>query len=153
MRYFRYWVILMAFWTLMEFKWDPIMMGLGLLLSGSVVFITQPRLDRLGIVLPGLMVMIRYLAYLIVEIMIASVQHMIRILSREEERVISFELKLENGTRLEWVMMANLITLTPGTLTLDIGERTLKVLAVESSFRKQELIEKNLLETYHKIFG
>ncbi|MCK5762666.1 MAG: Na+/H+ antiporter subunit E, partial [Clostridiales bacterium] len=95
----------------------------------------------------------KYIILLFFEIFISSFHHIRRILSKDEENVVIFELDVKSEKMVELIMMANFITLTPGTVTIDICDDKIKVVAIESRNKDRGIIRKKLENTFYKIFN
>ena len=143
---------LMAFWMLLTFEINSYVMLFGVLFSMITTIFSFKLLEENKVVFPKLSVVIKYTFYLIKEILVSSFMHIRRILSNEEERIAVIDLGFKNQNRFVLVLMANFITLTPGTLALDVEEDKIKILAIESSLRQREDIEKGIYEIFYKIF-
>lgn len=76
-----------------------------------------------------LLLMLKYLFYLLVQIYASGFQAILRMLKGHTDvGIVEFETRLEN--ELYICLLANSITLTPGTVTLDKSGRWLKVLCL-----------------------
>lgn len=145
-------VYLMGFWMLLTFRLDINILLLGVVFSGIIAMFSGKLLESNEVELPSIKVIVKYMLYLFKEILVSSFIHIRRIVSREEEIIAEIDLHFDNGNLFELVMMANFITLTPGTLSLDVGKKQIKILAIESSMKKRDSIEEGIHETFCKIF-
>jgi multisubunit Na+/H+ antiporter MnhE subunit len=84
--------------------------------------------------------------------MISSVIHILRIVSSSHEKIVEINLELNTKDILEVVMMANFITLTPGTLSVEMDQCYIKLLAIESNHKSKDDIEKGLYRIFSRIF-
>jgi multicomponent Na+:H+ antiporter subunit E len=142
----------MGFWMLLTFRLDINILLLGVVFSGIIAMFSGKLLESNEVELPSIKVIVKYMLYLFKEILVSSFIHIRRIVSREEEIIAEIDLHFDNGNLFELVMMANFITLTPGTLSLDVGKKQIKILAIESSMKKRDSIEEGIHETFCKIF-
>lgn len=83
-------------------------------------------------------VWIRYITTLIYQIIVANFQVAYIVLNPKleiEPQIIEYKTKIKNG-RLK-AILANSITLTPGTITVDIKEDVLKIHCLKEKFAKE----------------
>lgn len=130
---------LFALWLLLNGQWTTEIAVTGLVISVLLyLFICKfmdysPRRD--WEVIKRLPRLIAYIGYLIKEIWISAFQTIRLIWSPKmdvEPEVTSFRTKLKTG----WgkVILANSITLTPGTITVDINDDVMLVHCVDKSY-------------------
>ena len=126
-------VLLFAFWLGLSGHFTPLLIGLGLASTGLAVFLAH-RMDILDHEThPALLTLrlVRYWIYLAGEVVKANIDVIRRIL--RPGKSISpqlVRLPLPQKTDLARVIYANSITLTPGTVTLELGEKSLLVHAL-----------------------
>jgi len=129
-------VILMAFWALLSEKFDAFHLSLGVICSLIVAYISHDLLFANVRVGDGRIIAQRFLHYipwLLREIVTANFHVAYLALSPRmpiDPQVMTFKTKLESD--ISWVTLANSITLTPGTITMDIEEREFVVHALDS---------------------
>ena len=119
--------LLFALWILFNGQWTGEIAVTGVVLCGLIyLFIWKfmdysPRKEwRLCKLLPKA---IAYLGYLIKEICVSAVQTLRFVWSAKEEvepQLVSFHTKVK--TEAGRVILANSITMTPGTITVDVAE-------------------------------
>ncbi|CAN5405342.1 Na+/H+ antiporter subunit E [soil metagenome] len=122
--------LLLIYWVLLSGKFDVLHIGAGALTAVFVAFVTQPlralhpvigqSVDRpLGGIRWGAVVL--FVPFLVKEIVISSVQVASMVLHPRmpiQPRLIRFRTNLPHP--LARLALANSITLTPGTVTLDV---------------------------------
>lgn len=132
-------IVLFAFWVLLNGQWTGEIALVGLVLCGLLYLFMRkfmgysPR--REWAVCRRLPRLMAYFAYLVGEIFQAAWGTIRLIWSPKEivePEVTSFRTRLESG----WakVVLANSITLTPGTITVDVRDDLFLVHCVDKSF-------------------
>ena len=125
--------VLFGTWLLLSGHYDPLLVGLGLASCASVVYVTH-RMDVIDHEGQPVHLTWRGAAYwpwLLVEIMKANIDVARRILT--PGRSISptmLRVRATQSTDLGLVIFANSITLTPGTVSVDVGESEILVHAL-----------------------
>ena len=98
-----------------------------------------------------LKIIIKYILLLFPAIYKDAYLHIKRIIKKQSNpHILVITLPTTNPVIL--TMMANFITLTPGTITVDIKESTLFVLDIDSD-SNPEHSKRAILNDYNKIFG
>ena len=119
-------LILFAFWALLSGKFDAFHLSLGIICSVVVAHLFHDLLFvnvRVGDIRIMAWRFIVYLPWLIRQIIQSNIHVASLVLRRKmpiDPRIITFKTKLE--TDISSVTLANSITLTPGTITMDIRE-------------------------------
>jgi multicomponent Na+:H+ antiporter subunit E len=122
-------IILFSFWILLSGFFDFMHLFLGLVCSLLVAYISHDLLvgdievENLGRALKRLTRFFAYLPWLFCQIALANIDVAYRVLHPKmpiEPRIINFKTNLK--TDLGLTTLANSITLTPGTVTVDIRE-------------------------------
>lgn len=128
-------IIMLVFWTVMSGMFDAFHFSLGILCCALVAFFSSDLLfpeagkpwlkETIG--------MIRYLPYLLWQIVVANLQvtYIVlhpRMLDKIDPHLFRFETKLKRP--ISKVAMAQSITLTPGTITVNIHENQIAVYAL-----------------------
>lgn len=128
-------VMLMAFWALLSGKFDAFHLSLGVICSLIVAYLSHDLLFANVRVGDGRVIARRFLAYvpwLLREIITSNFYVAYLALSPKmpiDPQIMKFRTKLESD--ISWVMLANSITLTPGTVTVDIADREFMVHALD----------------------
>ena len=127
-------VILFAFWMLLSGKFDAFHLTLGAICCVLVAYLFHDLLFanvRVGDMRVVAARFIAYIPWLIQQILLANI-HVVSLVVRRrmpiDPRVVTFKTKLE--TDISCVTLANSITLTPGTITMDIKDVVFYVHAV-----------------------
>ncbi len=127
-------VILFAFWMLLSGKFDAFHLTLGAICCVLVAYLFHDLLFanvRVGDMRVVAARFIAYIPWLIQQILLANI-HVVSLVVRRrmpiDPRVVTFRTKLE--TDISCVTLANSITLTPGTITMDIKDGVFYVHAV-----------------------
>lgn len=133
MRSILLFVTLMSFWLLLSGQFTPLLIGAGLLASAVAVFLCQ-RLDLIGSQyqpVESLGGFLLYLPWLLVQIVLASLDVTWKSWSFRPSiapRLVEVPCQLKHP--LAKTLLANSITLTPGTVTVDVGDDSLLVHAL-----------------------
>jgi multicomponent Na+:H+ antiporter subunit E len=119
-------VILFAFWMLLSGKFDAFHLTLGVICCAVVSYMFHDLLFanvRFGDMRIVATRFIAYVPWLIQQILLANI-HVVSLVVRRkmpiDPRVLTFKTKLE--TDISHVTLAQSITLTPGTITMDIKD-------------------------------
>ncbi len=119
-------VILFLFWLLLSGNYDAFHITLGVICSLVVAFFCHDLLFanvRVGDMKTVAWRFLKYIPWLLYQILMANVHVAALVLRRKmpiDPRIVTFKTKLE--TDISSVTLANSITLTPGTITLDIRD-------------------------------
>lgn len=135
---------LFAFWVILSGKMEVFHLVAGLVCSIAVAVLVRPLLvlppERTGSSwlslwdLPWLR-LVTYIPWLLVQLVVANVQVALVILHPKlpiEPRVVRFKKHLPHPVAR--VLLANSITLTPGTVTMDINEDEYTVHCLQGAF-------------------
>ena len=147
-------LLLCLFWYLftLDLSISNIVIGLFVCISITLISLKTFSEDKEHvIVLPGVITMIKYFARLIYEIYLSSFFNIIRIIKKDQDLVI-VEVELEVTTPLPITIIANSITLTPGTITIDSNENVLQVMAIKDDGLNGEGIRKDIKEKFESHF-
>lgn len=138
--YIIMWIVLFLFWIILNGKATPEVVFLGIPVSSAVyLFLYQfmnlsPKRER--VVFKSLWGAVKYLVFLTIEVIKANLATARMILNFEEEPepvLVKFDSKLQTGTGN--TALANSITLTPGTITVDVDHQNgFLVHALDKSF-------------------
>lgn len=130
----------LTFWLILSGKVTIERVVLGCLISLILTYVQtsiyQSCKGPLGI--PDFWRLTWFTGIVMIEIFIAAFNHMKRII-RLEERTAIFEVELESDNQIVATLIANAITLTPGTITLEIDGKVLTVLTVAQS--KEDIMD------------
>ena len=118
--------ILLIFWALLSGKYDSFHLTLGAICSIIIAYLTHELLFanvRVGDTMLIVQRFITYIPWLVYQIILSNIHVAYLALSPKmpiEPQILRFSTKLESD--ISWVTLANSITLTPGTITMDIKE-------------------------------
>ena len=118
--------ILFAFWMLLSGKFDAFHLTLGAICSIIVAYLFHDLLFanvRVGDMRVVASRFVAYIPWLIEQILLANIHVVSLVLRRRmpiDPQIVTFKTKLE--TDISHVTLANSITLTPGTITMDIKD-------------------------------
>lgn len=118
--------ILAAFWILLSGKFDAFHLTLGFICCGLVSYLAHDLLFaniRIGDIRITIKRFIFYIPWLLYQILLANLHVATLVLNPRmpiDPKIVKFKTKLESD--VSWVALANSITLTPGTITVDIRE-------------------------------
>jgi multicomponent Na+:H+ antiporter subunit E len=119
-------VILFAFWALLSGKFDAFHLSLGAICCVLTAYLFHDLLFanvRVGDMRVVAWRFIRYIPWLLTQIVLSNI-HVASLVLRPKmpiyPQVVKFKTKLE--TDISCVALANSITLTPGTITMDIND-------------------------------
>ena len=118
--------ILLAFWLLLSGKFDAFHVALGVLCSLLVAYLFHDLLFanvRVGDMRTIAYRFVKYIPWLIYQILMSNI-HVASLVIRGkmpiDPQIVTYKTKLE--TDISQVTLANSITLTPGTITMDIKD-------------------------------
>lgn len=117
-------LILMVFWAMLSGKFDSFHLTLGVICSIIIAYLTYNLLFanvRVGDTRVIVQRFLRYIPWLLYQIVLANFHVAYLALSPKmpvDPQIMRFDTKLESD--ISWVTLANSITLTPGTITMDI---------------------------------
>ncbi len=116
--------VLFGFWFALSGKLDALMLGTGLVVSLLVAWVSAPLVSSTATsarLCRGTLKVLAYLPWLIKEIILSGVDVMKRVLHPQmpiDPKMVEIEVDLE--TDVAKVLLANSITLTPGTVTVEV---------------------------------
>jgi multicomponent Na+:H+ antiporter subunit E len=120
--------LLLGFWLLLSGHYDPLFVGMGVASALLVTLLSRPLLDTLGAARDGLPVhpvrLVLYLGWLLGRMAVSALQ-VAWIITHPRQQphpgVVRFACELSSP--LARTVLANSITLVPGTMTLDVRDR------------------------------
>jgi len=117
--------LLFVFWMLLSGKFDLFHLAIGVICSATIAYLTHDLLFanvRIGETWVIVWRFIAYMPWLTSQIIQSNMHVALLALSPRmpvDPRILRFRTKLESD--ISWVTLANSITLTPGTITMDIN--------------------------------
>ena len=119
-------LMLFAFWVLLSGKYDLFHLALGVICSMLIAYLTHDLLFanvRVGDARVIAYRFFTYIPWLLYQIITSNIYVASVVLGPKQlvdPQIIRFKTKLESD--ISWVTLANSITLTPGTITMDIRD-------------------------------
>jgi len=148
-------ILLFLFWLLLSGHYDLFHVSIGIFCCMLISYTSSDFLflhigaDDTHLILPRLTM---YLPWLFYQIMLSNL-HLVKLvfspISRLNPRIIPYQTKLTNGLAL--VTFANSITLTPGTITIELEENTFYVHAIDSK-AANDLLTGDMENHIEKVF-
>ena len=134
------WIVLFVFWIILNGKADPEVIILGVIMSSAVYFFLYKFMNvtpkREFVAIRSLWGVVKYLVFLMIEVIKANLATAKMILNFEEEPepvLVKFHTDLQ--TDVANTALANSITLTPGTITVELDKHSGYVVhALDKSF-------------------
>ncbi|MGO1651113.1 Na+/H+ antiporter subunit E [Senegalia sp. (in: firmicutes)] len=145
-------LILFMFWLLLTLNLEISNIIGGLLVSFIVTYLSFGILyseKGFEFTFPGVFTIIKYFFILIFEIYISAID-LIKSIIKNEYNPSIIELKLNIKDPLLITLVANSITLTPGTITVDKNANHLTVIYIRAD--KDKKVEKNIRHKFERIF-
>lgn len=150
-------LIMMGIWLLLSGKFDPFHIGLGLASCALVTFFStdlllpSPDLRRMPLLWYRF---ILYIPWLLYQVFVANIHVMYlvfhpRMMELIDPRIIEFDTRLKSD--MARVTLANSITLTPGTITVNVsiyGHIAFHVIDIESSKTLPWIMEARIAEIF-----
>ncbi|MCK4491370.1 MAG: Na+/H+ antiporter subunit E [Candidatus Altiarchaeales archaeon] len=154
-RFLATFIIMFVFWISLSWILKPLHLMLGLISSFLVAYLSSDLLisrKNVGFPVKKIILFILYLPYLIYCIVLANLDVAYRVLHPKmpiNPRIVKFKSRLKSD--LGQMMLGNSITLTPGTITVDIKEGVFYVHALSES-SAQDLLKGKMEDKLVKIF-
>lgn len=127
---FQLYTLMMFFWIIVTGKTDIGTLIYGTIFSVVIIRMTYHvmfELDDNIIKLPPTWRFIWFGGIVLIAIIMSSIEHVFRIIKNESDYE-TFEVALDTNNVIIITLIANAITLTPGTITVDTDENVLKVI-------------------------
>ena len=147
-------ISLVIFWFVLNGDFDMRQLFSALLCSGFTVYLTREVFNRSGskpVKLPHAWRIVWFIAIVLREIFKAAYTHIVRILSGEDKAKI-FRIHLDVKDEFSIAMIANAITLTPGTITLGMDGNKLVVVGYAKNRDEVKAIKETVLVEFQKPF-
>lgn len=138
-----YFLTMLGLWFIFHLQFDFKILISGLIASLAMTLFTSSVVyDQSGFKFQNisLWLLVRYLFVLIFEIFKSSISYILIIFNQRFE-VVVFDLVLSFRDPIKVAMVANSITLTPGTVSVDVNEQTITVMAFVDKGTTQAQIE------------
>lgn len=150
---FQLYVLLMFFWLLLNGSFTPKMMIYGTIFSIIIIMFTSNILFKLDddmLRLPPTWRFVWFGVIVAYAILKASISHVLRIIKNECRYKVLY-IQLDTNNTFIITLIANAITLTPGTITLEVEMSKLKVLGFAKNERDLDAIKEEVMQ-YQKPF-
>lgn len=147
-------LLLCVIWYLFTLEFSTFNLVIGILISFIITYISSRIFseDKKHIIeIPNLFIMVTYFFKLLYEIYLSSFINIVRIIKKDQDLII-VEVELELTTPLPITIIANSITLTPGTMTIDVNENVLLVMAIKDDGFGGKTIVSDIKEKFEKHF-
>ena len=145
-------LILFMFWLLLTLNLEISNIIGGLLVSFIVTYLSFGILyseKGFEFSFPNIFTIIKYFFILIFEIYISAID-LVKSIIKNEYNPSIIDLKLDIKDPLLITLVANSITLTPGTITVDKNANHLTVIYIRAD--KDKKVEKNIRKKFERIF-
>ena len=153
-------ILIFIFWFLLSGMADLLMIMLGLLSSFFVVWIIN-KMDLVDREVSfhnfNIIRLISYIIWLIKEIIISSIMVCIYIIlpnKKVSPKIV--KVKCSQKSEAAKVLYANSITLTPGTVTIDVSDDVFTVHTLDQSFEESlesKKMDKKVTDTEHELIN
>jgi multicomponent Na+:H+ antiporter subunit E len=151
---YKLFIIILIFWFLMNLNFEFQTILFGVFVSLLVTVLTHNVLyDTNGFRYRNIKILklLIYLLLLFVEIFKASFTYIINLISKTYEPVV-IKVDLDLYDPVQIGIIANSITLTPGTISVDIDGHTIYVLTLAKPGTPQEELEAPIHEKFERFF-
>jgi multicomponent Na+:H+ antiporter subunit E len=144
---------MLGLWFIFHLQFDLKILISGLVASLAMTLFTSSVVyDQSGFKFKNisLWLLIRYFFVLIIEIFKSSWSYILTIFHQRYE-VVLFDLVLSFRDPIKVAMVANSITLTPGTVTVDVNQETITVMAFVDKGTTRAQIEAPIRERFEAL--
>ncbi len=151
---YKLFIILLSFWLLFTFNFSVFNVAFGFIICFLVTFASKGVLyGNAGYLFKkiGIPTMIKYLGNLFLEIYKSSFSYIVRIIKKDCEPFV-VEIKLDVTDPLIISIISNSITLTPGTLTIDVQYNKLMILTLKDPNDCMNLVDAEIKEKFQSFF-
>ena len=151
---YKLFFFMLFFWLLLNFNLQLDTIIFGIVFSGVVTILAFPVLyNEQGFRYRGIYLhkMIIYVFVLFFEIFKSAIIYTINLISRKYEPLL-FRIDLDVTDPIQVGIVANSITLTPGTISVDIVGHSIYVLTLAKPGTPQEELERPIRESFERYF-
>ena len=148
-----YFLTMLGLWFVFHLQFDLKILIAGIVASLAMTFFTSSVVyDQSGFKFKNLSLwlLIKYLYVLIIEIFKSSWSYILTIFHQRYE-VVVFDLVLSFRDPIKVALVANSITLTPGTVTVDVNEQTITLMAFVDKGTTQAQIEAPIRQRFEAL--
>ncbi|MCH4887312.1 hypothetical protein EZV73_07000 [Acidaminobacter sp. JC074] len=135
LKQFQLYILMIFFWIVLNGNADLATIISGTIFSVVIIKMTYHimfELDDNILKLPPIWRFIWFGFIVLISIIKSSISHVIRILKNEQDYV-TFDVHLDTKNAVIITLIANAITMTPGTITLDVEDNILKIVGFSRS--------------------
>lgn len=151
---YKLFILLYAFWMILTLNFELINLIVGFITSIIVtIFSASILLDETEskFKTPKFLILLKYFLRLIFEIYKSSFSHIVRIINKDcNPIIVKVTLDLKDPYLI--MLIANSITLTPGTITVDTDKNKLTVLVIKDYGENGKKISKDIKKKFEKFF-
>lgn len=147
-------VSILLFWLLFTFDFGLWNILLGLFISVIITIFSISIMahdSNPTVRIPNILILLLYSFRLIYEIYRASFLQILRIIKKDNDCVI-VKVELDVTDPFLITMIANSITLTPGTITIDVMDNILYVLSIKCDGEDGDTLKKDIKTRFEKYF-
>ncbi|MCR3906353.1 MAG: Na+/H+ antiporter subunit E [Tenericutes bacterium] len=149
----KFFIVMLVFWFILNFNFELTTILFGIIISFFVsIFAYEILHDEHGFRYKGIKIhrLLFYFVVLFIEIFKASFVYIVNLISKQYEPVI-FKIVLDLEDPVQVAIVANSITLTPGTITVDIVDHTIFVMVLAKPGATRAELEKPIREKFEKL--
>lgn len=142
-------IILMAVWIMITFDFSVENMVLGFLLGGVIIFLIRGHFNN-DAYLYRIWIFMKLVIFFIYEIIRSSLRVVFLVIFKAKNlnsKIIEYELDIK--TNFQMTLLANMITLTPGTLSVDIIDKKIILIHVLEAENPEE-VKQSIKEGFEK---
>lgn len=147
-------ITLLLFWIVLSGDFASRTLITGAFASGFVIAVSEYALRRFEsshVLIRHHFRILWFFGIVLIEIFLAAYHHIQRVLAGEDRSVI-FELELDIEDEFAIALIANAITLTPGTLTMQVHNQTLTILGFAETDEEVAEIIHVVLDRFQRPF-
>jgi multisubunit Na+/H+ antiporter MnhE subunit len=150
--HYKIFIVMIVFWFLLtlSFEWINVVMGIIISIMVSI-FSKNVLKEGDKSLFQGIKIwkLVAYIIVLFYEIFKSAIAYVIIIMKHHYQPIV-FELKLEGADAVKVGIIANSITLTPGTITIDTTENSVTVMMLAKPGTPIEELERPIREKFEK---
>ncbi|HOI47283.1 MAG TPA: Na+/H+ antiporter subunit E [Bacilli bacterium] len=150
--HYKVFLVMMTFWLLLTLSLDLVSVLMGFVISVMVsIFSKNVLLEGGQTLFHGIKLwkLVIYIIVLFYEIFKSAISYIIIVLKHHYEPIV-FELTLEEADPVKIGIIANSITLTPGTITIDSTETSITVMMLAKPGTPLQELQKPIIDKYEK---
>jgi len=151
--HYKLFIVIFLFWVLLNVDFNILSLSFGIIISAVVTRASYNVLyyyRGFKFKLPKLIVLLRYTLRLFIEIYKSSIDLIYCIIKKDCAPVVE-QVELDTTDPLIIAIIANSITLTPGTITVDSKGNILRVLSMRDYKDNGETVRREIKEKFEKL--